>query len=124
METDARHQELLDVIDQIRADKWACPVAEVAVVLRMSKSSAHRLIQEAAEAGLVEWTRDVAGSLRTTRSSTCQINDADETVQRVDDAWLARLRERLLEALGDEEWADWVVDVARSEDRPSAAPNG
>ena len=63
----AKFDLLLDTIDEIRTELWACSAAHVAHKFAVSRATARRWIDDAKVAGVVTWTDEVGGSTRTVR---------------------------------------------------------
>jgi hypothetical protein len=99
---DPELQRIATHIDKIRAVQYACSVNDVAIATRLNKSTAYRRLGEAREAGLVEWTDNVAGSVRSVGS---------HDVQPPASGWQQKLRVLVADELDDAgEFAEWLVD--------------
>jgi DNA-binding IclR family transcriptional regulator len=99
---DPELQRIAAHVAKIRATQHACSVNDVALSTRLNKSTAYRRLGEAREAGLIEWTDGVAGSVRCVAYRDALLPAAD---------WQNKLRDRLA-AESDEgpAFVNWLIE--------------
>jgi DNA-binding transcriptional regulator YhcF (GntR family) len=99
---DSELQRIADQINKIRATQFACSVNDVATSMRLNKSTTYRRLGELRDLGIIEWTDNIAGSIRCVGSHAAQLPA---------DGWQQKLRDWLEVELDDaDSFADWLLE--------------